>query len=180
MCSIILFLVSNPARLKAFLNFKDGKVNLKPIDIKYQDIKATIGGSHGFDQNMNYNLKFDVPAKYLGSEASALIAKLTPSDASKLQSIPINAILGGNFTNPKITTDTKVAVSNLTNQLIKQQKEKLINKGTTALTDLISKDTKKSTDSTKATTTKEDIKTKANDLLNGLFKKKKTESSKTP
>jgi hypothetical protein len=39
-----------------------------------KDIKATIGGTHGFDQSMNYNLKFDVPAKYLGSEANALIA----------------------------------------------------------------------------------------------------------
>ena len=88
--------------LKAAVTFKDGKVNVKPFDIKYKDIKATIGGTHGFDQSMNYNLKFDVPAKYLGSEANALIAKLSPADAAKVQSIPINAILAGNFTNPKI------------------------------------------------------------------------------
>ena len=53
--------------LKANLTFKDGKVNVKPFDVKYQDAKVTIGGSHGFDQVMNYNLKFDVPAKYLGN-----------------------------------------------------------------------------------------------------------------
>jgi hypothetical protein len=41
---------------------------------------------------MNYNVKFDVPAKYLGSEANALIAKLTPTDAAKFENIPINAI----------------------------------------------------------------------------------------
>ena len=45
--------------------------------MKYQDIKATVGGTHGFDQNMNYNVKFDVPAKYLGKEANNLIAKLS-------------------------------------------------------------------------------------------------------
>ncbi|MDI1306382.1 MAG: AsmA-like C-terminal region-containing protein, partial [bacterium] len=67
--------------LKAAITFKDGKVNVKPFNIKYKDIKATIGGTHGFDQTMNYNLKFDVPAKYLGSEANALIAKLSPADA---------------------------------------------------------------------------------------------------
>jgi hypothetical protein len=33
---------------------------------------------------MNYNVKFDVPAKYLGSEANALI-KLTPTDAAKFE-----------------------------------------------------------------------------------------------
>jgi hypothetical protein len=170
--------------LKAAITFKDGKVNVKPFDIKYQDIKATIGGTHGFDQSMNYNLKFDVPAKYLGSEANAFIAKLSPADAAKLENIPINALLTGSFTNPKISTDMKSAVTNLTNQLAKQQKDKYTKQGTAALTDLINKNTK-SKDTTKAAaTTKqqttETVKTKANELLNGFFKKKKTEETKTP
>ncbi len=160
--------------VKAALSFKDGKVNVKPFDIKYQDIKATIGGTHGFDQSMNYTLKFDVPAKYLGTEANALLAKLTPTDAAKLDNIPINAILSGNFTNPKITTDMKSAVTNLTSQVANQQKDKLVKKGTSALTDLINKNTK-SSDTTKTGAQKEDIKTKATDLINGLFKKKKKE-----
>ncbi|MFM9826499.1 AsmA-like C-terminal region-containing protein [Flavobacterium sp.] len=167
--------------LKAAITFKDGKVNVKPFDIKYKDIKATIGGSHGFDQNMNYNLKFDVPAKYLGTEANALFSKLSPADAAKLENIPINALMTGSFSSPKITTDTKTALTNLTNQLGKQQKEKLVKQGTSALTDLITKNSKKSTDTTKAATQKEEIKTKAADLLNGLFnRKKKTEEPKTP
>jgi hypothetical protein len=45
---------------------------------------------------MNYNLKFDVPAKYL-SEANALIAKLSAADAAKLESFPITATLLGKF-----------------------------------------------------------------------------------
>lgn len=160
--------------VKAALSFKDGKVNIKPFDIKYQDIKATIGGTHGFDQNMNYNVKFDVPAKYLGSEANALLAKLSPADAEKLDNIPINALMTGNFSSPKISTDMKSAVTNLTAQLANQQKDKLVKKGTSALTDLINKNTK-STDTTKTATQKEDIKAKASDLINGLFKKKKKE-----
>ena len=169
--------------LKAAVTFKDGKVNVKPFDIKYKDIKATIGGTHGFDQSMHYSLKFDVPAKYLGTEANALIAKLSPTDAAKLENVPINALMTGNFSSPKISTDMKGAVTNLTNQLVKQQKEKAIKQGTSALTDYINKNTKKSTDTTKTATpaTKEDVKAKAADLLNGLFnKKKKTEEPKTP
>ncbi|MFV8378409.1 AsmA-like C-terminal region-containing protein [Flavobacterium sp. LB3R33] len=163
--------------LKAAVTFKDGKVNVKPFDIKYKDIKATIGGTHGFDQSMNYNLKFDVPAKYLGSEANALIAKLSAADAAKLESFPINAVLGGNFTNPKITTDINSAVTKLTTQLVNQQKDRLVKQGTSALTDYINKN-KKPTDTTKTTTpttpaTKEEVKAKAAELLNGLFKKKK-------
>ena len=169
--------------LKAAVTFKDGKVNVKPFDIKYKDIKATIGGTHGFDQSMHYSLKFDVPAKYLGTEANALIAKLSPTDAAKLENVPINALMTGNFSSPKISTDMKGAVTNLTNQLVKQQKEKAIKQGTSALTDYINKNTKKSTDTTKTATpaTKEDVKAKAADLLNGLFnKKKKTEEPKAP
>jgi len=159
--------------VKAILTFKDGKVNVKPFDIKYQDIKATVGGTHGFDQNMNYNIKFDVPAKYLGTEANALISKLSSSDAAKMENIPINAVLTGNFSNPKISTDMKSAVTNMTTQLVKQQKEKLVKQGTSALTDYLNKNTTKSSDTTKTAAQKEDIKAKATDLLNGLFKKKK-------
>ena len=160
--------------LKAAITFKDGKVNVKPFNIKYKDIKATIRGTHGFDQSMNYNLKFDVPAKYLGSEANALIAKLSAADAAKLESFPINAVLAGNFTNPKITTDINSAVTKLTTQLVNQQKERLVKQGTSALTDYINKN-KKPSDTTKAATpaTKEEVKAKATELLNGLFNKKK-------
>ncbi|MCR4034023.1 MULTISPECIES: AsmA family protein [Flavobacterium] len=162
--------------IKAALTFDNGKVNIKPFDIKYQDIKVTVGGTHGFDQTMNYNLKFDVPAKYLGTEANNLIAKLSPADAAKLDNIPINAVLTGNFSNPKISTDMKTAVTNLTTQLVNQQKEKLTQKGTAALTDLINKNTK-AKDTTQAAKTEKEQKTqevtkKASDLLNGLFKKK--------
>jgi hypothetical protein len=160
--------------LKAAITFKDGKVNVKPFDIKYKDIKATIGGTHGFDQSMNYNLKFDVPAKYLGSEANALIAKLSAADAAKLESFPINAVLVGNFTNPKITTDINSAVTKLTTQLVNQQKDRLVKQGTSALTDYINKN-KKPGDTTKTATpaTKEEVKAKATELLNGLFNKKR-------
>ncbi|KAF2082892.1 AsmA-like C-terminal region-containing protein [Flavobacterium sharifuzzamanii] len=162
--------------IKAALTFDNGKVNVKPFDIKYQDIKVTVGGTHGFDQTMNYTLKFDVPAKYLGTEANNLIAKMSPADAAKLDNIPINASLTGNFSNPKISTDMKAAVSNLTTQLVNQQKDKLTQKGTSALTDLINKNTK-AKDTTQAAKTEKEQKTqevtkKASDLLNGLFKKK--------
>jgi hypothetical protein len=162
--------------IKAALTFENGKVNVKPFDIKYQDIKITVGGTHGFDQTMNYNLKLDVPAKYLGSEANAFISKMSPADAAKLQNIPINAMITGNFSNPKISTDMKSAVTSLASQVANQQKEKLTQKGASALNDLINKNTK-AKDTTQAAKTEKEQKTqevtkKASDLINGLFKKK--------
>ncbi|HEX8562380.1 MAG TPA: AsmA-like C-terminal region-containing protein [Flavobacterium sp.] len=166
--------------LTAALTFQDGKVSVKPFNLNYQDIKINVGGQHGFDQSMNYNVKFDVPAKYLGTEAGKILASLSPAEAAKLQSIPITAGVTGTFNNPKITTDLKQAVSNLATQLVKQQKDKLIKQGTSALGNILdgnkAKDTTAKTDAEK----KAAAKAKAQDLLNGLFNKKKKEEPKTP
>jgi hypothetical protein len=170
--------------VKATLSFKDGKVNVKPFDIKYQDITVNIGGTHGFDQTMNYDLKFDVPVKYLGKDVNNLIAKLTPADQKQITSIPVSGLMTGNFSQPKFNTDLKQSTTNLTTQLVKMQKDKLVNQGTSALGNLINgtkantSGTSTATDTTKTKPTpKEEIKTKATDAIKGLFggKKKKGE-----
>jgi hypothetical protein len=66
----------------------------------------------------------------------------------------------------------KQAVTNLANQLVEQQKQKLINQGTNALQNLI-KGNAKDKDSTKTPTKEEAVKDKAKDLINGLFGGKK-------
>lgn len=170
--------------VKAALSFKDGKVNVKPFDIKYQDITVNVGGTHGFDQTMNYNLKFDVPVKYLGKDVTNLIAKLTPADQKQITSIPVSGLMTGNFSQPKFNTDLKQSTTNLTTQLVKMQKDKLVNQGTSALGNLINgtkgtPSNNTATDTTKTTTPKEDLKNtvkdKASDALKGLFGKKKKE-----
>ena len=106
-----------------------------------------------------------------------MIAKLSAAEAAKVESIPITATLIGNFTNPKISTDISSAVTKLTTQLVNQQKDRLVKQGTSALNDFINKN-KKPADTTAANTTatptaKDEVKTKAAELLNGLFNKKK-------
>ena len=158
--------------IKAALSFKDGKVIVKPFKVKYQDINAEIGGAHGFDQSMSYNIKMDVPAKYLGGEANKLLAKLTPAEAAKIENVPITALLSGNFKNPKVSTDMRQATTNLATQIVKLQKDKYIGKGTDALSNILSggkpKDTSKTSDPKK-----DAVKNTANQVLNGLFGKKK-------
>ncbi len=112
--------------IKTHLAFKDGKVNVSPFKIKYKDIIIDVQGSHSFNQNMNYNLKLDVPAKYLGSEVNGLLAKLDKSNQNI--KLPISADLTGSFTNPKVKLDTKSAINDLTNKLVAEQKNKLKNK----------------------------------------------------
>lgn len=159
--------------VKVSLLFKNGKVNVKPFTIKQNDIAVQIMGTHGFDKTINYNLKFDVPAKYLGKEIGNLITKLTPNASKKIENVPVNALLTGTFQNPKISTDIKQATTNLATQLVKMQKEKLLNEGTNILSNVLN-DTKKNTsnDSIK-TTPKDKITNGIKDGINNFFKKKK-------
>ena len=175
--------------LKTNLTFDDGQVNIKPFMIQYKDIDIAIGGSHGFDQTMNYNLAFDVPAKYLGSDVNRLIGKINDPEVNKI-SIPVTANVKGTFKNPKISTDLSSSVTKLTQQLIDIEKQKLINQGTDAIKDLLgglssgnsSNTTPKDsigtkTDTTKTTTPKAEDAIK--NILGGLLNKNKKKKDST-
>lgn len=160
--------------IKAAVSFEKGKVVVKPFKIKYQDIIAEVGGTHGFDLSMNYNIKMNVPAKYLGNDANKILAKLTPAEASKIENVPITALMTGNFKSPKVTTDLKQATANLALQVANLQKEKYLNKGTDALNNILTGNKKKDTAKTKTTDPKKEaIKNTASQVLDGLFGKKK-------
>ena len=155
--------------LKTSLTFENGKVNIKPFNIKYQDIAIQVGGQHGFDQSMNYNIAFDVPAKYLGTEVTKLLSSLNPGEASKI-SVPVNAILTGSFSSPKLSTDLSKSITSLTTQLVKQQKDKYLGQGANALSGLLGGG-KKPADTTKTQTpktteeVKQEVKTKVEDKV---------------
>lgn len=123
--------------LKTNLEFADGKVSIKPFDLKYKDIGITVSGSHGFDKTMAYNAVFDVPAAYLGTEVNQLINKINDNEINKI-AIPITANISGSFTEPKVSTDLTSGVTNLTKQLVEIEKQKLIGKGTDKIKDLLS------------------------------------------
>ena len=63
--------------------------------IKWMVVLSMYAGTHGFDQTMDYKLTFNVPAKMLGQDASALLAKLTVTEQQKLGDIPVNVNMGG-------------------------------------------------------------------------------------
>ncbi|WP_299712706.1 AsmA-like C-terminal region-containing protein [uncultured Tenacibaculum sp.] len=156
--------------IKTNLSFDKGKVNVKPFNLKYKDIDIQVGGSHGFDQLMDYNATFNVPAKYLGSEVSGLLSKLDSKDQNV--KVPVTANFSGSFSNPSVKTDLKSAVSNLTTQLVNKQKNKLLDKAVGGL--LGNKGNKASATGDKKNNTVNAVK----DALGGLFGKKKKKEKK--
>src|SRR5690606_8203348 len=136
------------------------------------------------DQSMNYNVKFDVPAKYLGTEVTSLISKLTPADQQKIESVPVTANLTGSFSSPAVKTDLKAATTSLVTQLVKMQKDKLLNQGAGALSNILGGNNNNSTTNNATSTTdttktqtppkdqiKDGVKNALNDLLGGKKKK---------
>ena len=184
--------------LKANVTFENGRVIVKPFTIKWNNSTINVAGNHGFDQTMDYKLTFNVPAKMLGSDASALLAKLTATEQQKLGDIPVNVNMGGNFAKPQVSTDMKQVVANLGLQIAKAQANQLtdkvmdkvtnevtnkiaekiggeaMNKATDALGKLIGGGKTTPADSTKTQqqTPKDQAKKAVNNLLDGLFKKK--------
>ncbi len=161
--------------IKTILSFEDGKVNLKPMTFNYQDIAIDVSGAHNFDTSMNYKAVLNVPAKYLGDEAVKLITQLG-EDPNTIK-IPVSALISGNFKSPKVKTDLKSAVTDLTKQLIAKKKEKLLGQGVDKATDLLGGllgGAKKEKDSTTTTTNNDDaVKKAATNILGGLFGNKK-------
>ena len=171
--------------INAFLSFDNGIVNIKPIPLKYKDVGIEISGNHSFDNVMNYDIVFDVPVKYLGTEVTNLIAKLNPKDAAEIKNIPVKANLTGSFTSPNISTNIKDATANLVQNLVERQKQNLLNKGKDKITDLLGldKDKKDSTNTatppqTNKEATKEAAKDKIKGVLGGLFGNKKKDTVK--
>lgn len=158
--------------IKTYLSFKEGKVVVKPFDLKYKDIGITVGGNHGFDKTMNYNVTLNVPAKYLGNEAQGLLSKLSAKDQQNI-TVPITANITGNMTNPSVKTDLSSSVTKLSQKLVQQQKDKLVNN---AIGSLLGN---KKKDSTNTTNKKDETVKKVTDVLGGLFGKKKKKQKDT-
>ena len=99
--------------IKNHFEFANGKVLIKPFDLKIKDIEMQIGGMHGFDQSIDYAVTMKVPRKYLGSQANNMINGLAQQASNKgiavnlSETVNLNIKMGGSITNPSIKTDLK-------------------------------------------------------------------------
>ncbi len=162
--------------LKTKLEFANGKVSVKPFDIKYEDIAITVSGAHGFDKTVDYKAVFNVPAKYLGSEVNQLINGIDSEHAKNI-TIPVTTTIGGTYTSPSVKTDLTSSISNLTKQLVDIEKQKLLNKGKDKVADLIGGVIGGS--KTKTGSAKQQQNSAVKNVLEGIIGNKKTNADST-
>lgn len=163
--------------LKTALSFDNGKVAVKPFVLHYGDIAMNVSGSHTFDRKMAYSATIEVPAKYLGADVNALIAKIDDKQLENL-TVPITATIGGDFTSPEVKTDLTSGIKNLTTQLVAIEKQKLIAKGKDKASSVISDLLNKNKSKTDSLAKKDEKNSVFKEVASGLFGTKDTTAVK--
>lgn len=89
-------------RIKMQAEIKDGRLFIKPFDVKLGDYQTTIAGSTGIDGTVDYLLKMNVPAGQVGTQLNSLVSSLTGS-SQKLagDNLILNIGMGGLFSKPE-------------------------------------------------------------------------------
>lgn len=93
--------------------FKDGKVNIDPFDVKLANSKVNISGSNGFDESIDYTMKFEIPRSEFGGQANAVLDGLVSQANSKGgnlslgEKVNIDVLVGGTVSKPVIKTGLK-------------------------------------------------------------------------
>jgi uncharacterized protein involved in outer membrane biogenesis len=137
----------------------NGRLSVKPFDVKFGNYKTTVAGSTGLDKSIDYTLKMDVPAGKLGSQLNSFIASKTGAKTDPNGTIPITIGLGGSVTNPTpklVMDEQKEQVKEAVVATAKEEGAKAVEKavkGTEAekiVKDILGGSNK---DTTKATTT---------------------------
>ncbi len=78
----------------------DGKLSVKPFDVKFGPYKTTVVGATSMDGTIDYRLKMDVPANKLTSEFNGLISKYSTTKTDPNAPVPLTIGVGGKYDNP--------------------------------------------------------------------------------
>ncbi|MEP6737251.1 MAG: AsmA-like C-terminal region-containing protein [Chryseolinea sp.] len=109
----------------------NGRLSVKPFDVKFGDYKTTVAGSTGLDLSIDYSLKMDVPAGKLGTEYNSLIAKYNGGKTDPNGKIPVSIGVGGKYNAPKLSLlmeDQKAQVKDAITNAAKEEGTKAIEK----------------------------------------------------
>ncbi len=90
-------------KVKMQAEIKDGRLFVKPFNVKIGDYKTTVSGSTGIDGSIDYVLQMDVPAGQIGSQLNSLVSSLTRTSFSGGSDLKLNIGMGNTFTDPKFS-----------------------------------------------------------------------------
>ena len=83
---------------------EDGVVRVSPFTVKSGSVSMLVGGTHGLDQEMNYQVSTEVPLDKLSSKLSKEVQVLK-LDLSKANVVGVRANLTGSIAAPRVSVD---------------------------------------------------------------------------
>jgi len=107
----------------------NGRVYVDPTEIKVNGMKGTVAGSNGFDQSIDYTMAMEIPRAMFGGAANSVLNNLVSQANSKGTNIslgdivPVNLLIGGTVTEPKVSTDLAKQGANVMADLKAKAKE---------------------------------------------------------
>lgn len=111
--------------------FMNGRVYVDPFEMSANGIKATVAGSNGFDQTIDYTMSTQIPRSSFGGAANSVLDNLVSSANSKGANftigdvIPVNLTIGGTVSDPKIGTDLNRGGAKVMDDLKAKAKEEI-------------------------------------------------------
>lgn len=103
------------------IHIQNGRLEVKPFDLKLWDYEANIQGSGGFDGSMNYLLQMQVPAGKFGAKANSILATISETEANQSTQIPIALKIGGSYNQPKISLAGENSIETLLTNALKSR-----------------------------------------------------------
>jgi uncharacterized protein involved in outer membrane biogenesis len=106
-------------------SIENGRLNVKPFDVKFGSYATNVAGSTGLDGSIDYTLKMNVPAGKIGTQLQAYANQYT-GGTTVAKDIPVTIGVGGTYKDPKtqlVMTEQKAAVKEAVKEEVKQTTE---------------------------------------------------------
>jgi len=116
--------------LKSSFAIRDGRLEVKPFEVRLGELAFNVSGSNGIDQTLAYDIALHLPRRVLGTEANNAVRAIVDRTAQAgfnldaADVITLGVKLGGKITDPTVTTNFRDAasgsVANVANALREQ------------------------------------------------------------
>ena len=115
--------------IKNYIEFANGRVMVKPFNLKIDNIEMVIGGFHGFDQSIDYGIQMKLPRSLMGTQGNNLVNNLALQANNKGipvkldETVDLNIKMTGSISNPTIGINLKEMAGDAIKQLEDQAKD---------------------------------------------------------
>ncbi|REJ83511.1 MAG: membrane assembly protein AsmA [Bacteroidetes bacterium] len=111
--------------------FMNGRVYVDPVDVSINGMKGKVAGSNGFDQTIDYTMAMEIPRSAFGGAANAVLnnmvsqANAKGTNISLGENVPVNLLVGGTVSDPKVSTDLRQQGANVMEDIKAKAREEI-------------------------------------------------------